>query len=644
MQNKLNLSGEYVESTYYGHLRYDFVFHGYDAIVVLSNHAAAGNVWAWRARFWNHQGQLDRNLLNNGFHLVLIKTDVLYGCPAEVEIWNSFYQFLTGEIGFSAKTVLIGMSRGGLIIYNWAKHNPEKVAAIYGDAPVCDFQSWPGGRGAGAGSPDDYKMCLDAYNLTEAEAEFYADQPKDNLEALAEAGVPVLHVLGDDDIIVPLEENSNVLVDNYRKAGGRARVISKRGCEHHPHCLKDPAIIVEFFKAYALGENCFIKVRDGLKNSGQIFRRGRGRVAFIGGSITAMNGYTRLTENILKKEFPQCAFDFINNGESSTCSDSGAFRIGSQVLSRGKVDLLFVEFAVNDNQDGNFDCDRSVRAMEGIVRQARTHNPDIDIVFLYTVNEAYLDCFNSGVRQPKAGDYRFTASYDNASFKVNTPLQSSAHELVAEHYKIPAISFAGDVAQRMAHGEFDWKTFGGCHPAPFGAEIFGENIDCFLRIQYQKTISNISPYPLPPPFDKFCFEYARIVNAGEAKTDENWKIGIPDWSKIEGVKRQRYTNIETLYCDTPEASLTLDFEGGAVGFFLTAGPDAGMIEYKIDNEEWSTLDLFNDKYGIELHYPCTILLESELSFENHRLELKISTRKNLKSSGHAVRIINFSIA
>ena len=486
-------------------------------------------------------------------------------------------------------------------------------------------------------------MCLDAYSLTEAEAEIYADQPKDNLETLAAAGVPILHVLGDADIVVPVEENSNVLVDNYRKAGGRARVISKPGCGHHPHSLKDPAVIVEFFKAYALGENRFIKVRDGLKNSGQVFRNGSGRVAFIGGSITAMNGYTRLTENILKKLFPKCDFDFINNGESSTCSDSGAFRIGSQIFSRGKVDLLFVEFAVNDNQDGNFDRDRSVRAMEGIVRQARKHNPNIDIVFLYTVNEAYLNCFNSGVRQKKAGDYRFTANYDNASFQVDNPLQSSAHELVAEHYKIPSISFAGDVAQRMAHGEFDWKTFGGCHPSPFGADIFGENIDCFLRKQYHRTNTDISPYIIAQPLDKFCFENARIIDINKAKIAHGWQIEVPDWGKIPGQKREIYTSLLTLVSDTPGAEFTLDFSGTAIGFFLTAGVDAGMIKYKIDNDEWHTVDLFH-KYSADLHYPYTVLLESELPACQHVLTLKVASESNPASCGHAVRIIHFVVS
>ena len=38
------------------------------------------------------------------------------------------------------------MSRGGLIALNWAIDNPDRVSAVYVDAPVCDIRSWPGGR------------------------------------------------------------------------------------------------------------------------------------------------------------------------------------------------------------------------------------------------------------------------------------------------------------------------------------------------------------------------------------------------------------------------------------------------------------------------------------------------------------------
>ena len=67
----------------------------------------------------------------------------LFGNPQAVAHWNAFYAYLTESHGFSKKVALEGMSRGGLIVYNWAKVNPEKVACIYADAPVCDIRDLP---------------------------------------------------------------------------------------------------------------------------------------------------------------------------------------------------------------------------------------------------------------------------------------------------------------------------------------------------------------------------------------------------------------------------------------------------------------------------------------------------------------------
>ena len=45
-----------------------------------------------------------------------------------------------------------------------------------------------------------------------------------------------------------------------------------------------------------------------------------GRVAFMGGSITQMNGYRPMVARWLQKRFPGTKFDFINAGISSTLS------------------------------------------------------------------------------------------------------------------------------------------------------------------------------------------------------------------------------------------------------------------------------------------------------------------------------------
>eukprot|EP00913_Durusdinium_trenchii_P023463 g22041.t1 len=164
-----------------------------------------------------------------------------------VRHWNAFYRELTTKYGFAKKVALVGLSRGGLYCYNWAAANPEKVACIYGDAPVCDFKSWPGGKGKGKGSRRDWQLVLKTYGFPEeAAALAYRKNPIDNLTPLAKAGVPLLHVYGDADNVVPWDENTGIIAKRYRKLGGAISLIAKPGVGHHPHGLDDPAPIVNF--------------------------------------------------------------------------------------------------------------------------------------------------------------------------------------------------------------------------------------------------------------------------------------------------------------------------------------------------------------------------------------------------------------
>ena len=244
-----NIPGE--KTAWHNFDRYDFKLGDADCRVVTPNTAAPGKPWVWRARFWGHEPQADLALLAKGWHVVYCEVGALFGSPAAVERWDRFYDFLTTQHGFATKAALEGMSRGGLIIYNWAASNPGKVAAIYGDAPVCDFKSWPAGRGVGKGSLGTWKQCLAAYGFTEAEAVAYKGNPIDRLAPLAKAGIPILHVVGDADKVVPITENSDIIEQRYKALGGKIHVIHKPGVGHHPHSLKDPEPIVEFFLAHA---------------------------------------------------------------------------------------------------------------------------------------------------------------------------------------------------------------------------------------------------------------------------------------------------------------------------------------------------------------------------------------------------------
>ena len=124
------------------------------------------------------------------------------------------------------------------------------MGLIYGDAPVCDIRSWPGGKGKGKGSPHDWELFRKVYNLTEAQAAAWNHNPIDILAPIAKARIPILHVVGDADDVVPYDENTLELKKRYEALGGHMELIVKPGVGHHPHSLADPAPIVDYIRKH----------------------------------------------------------------------------------------------------------------------------------------------------------------------------------------------------------------------------------------------------------------------------------------------------------------------------------------------------------------------------------------------------------
>lgn len=213
--------------------------------------AAKGSPWIWRTEFFGHEPQADIALLERGYHVAYIDVQNMYGAPAAMGHMDRLHEHLLRAHGLSEKVTLEGFSRGGLFAFNWAALHPDRVASLYVDAPVCDFKSWPGGKGMGPGSPEDWQRCLKAYGFGEAQAMGYAKNPVDQLAPLAKAGVPILAVVGDSDEVVPVSENIDVVEKRYKELGGKIEVIRKPGGKHHPHSLQDPKPIVDFILAAA---------------------------------------------------------------------------------------------------------------------------------------------------------------------------------------------------------------------------------------------------------------------------------------------------------------------------------------------------------------------------------------------------------
>ena len=108
-------------------------------------------------------------------------------CFEALARWDACYEHATQRLSLNPRPALLGMSRGGLIVFRWAAKNPDKVACIYVDAPVCDIRSWPGGKGTGKGSARTWNQCLKAHGITEEQSSGWRGNPIHRLEPLAKA-------------------------------------------------------------------------------------------------------------------------------------------------------------------------------------------------------------------------------------------------------------------------------------------------------------------------------------------------------------------------------------------------------------------------------------------------------------------------
>ena len=474
-------------SDWHGFERLDFEVAGRRARLVRPAHPAPGRPWVWRARFPDFHAGPDRLLLERGFHVAHVDTGGMLGGPRAMAVWDRFYERLRAEHGLAARPALEGVSRGGLFVYHWAALHPDRVDCLYTDTAVCDIRSWPLGAGAGRGHAPTWAHLLEELELTEEEARAYALNLIELLEPIAAAGIPILAIVSLNDEIVPPEENTLVVAERFRALGGAIEVMevpegtAASGGHHFPH--PDPLRPADFMERHAAAPPDGVDdaaLREGLARSRRAFEAtGRGRVAFLGGSITHNPGWRDQVCAYLTARFPRTEFEFVAAGIPSMGSTPGAFRLERDVFGGGPVDLLFQEAAVNDSTNGRTPAEMT-RGVEGIVRHARALNPDVDVVLMHFVDPGKTRTIRAG----------------------GTPEVIARHEAVAEAYGLPSLDLAREVTRRMDAGQFTWADdFRDLHPSPFGQRLYAASMRRLLSAAWAPRAASLAaPSTAPSPF------------------------------------------------------------------------------------------------------------------------------------------------
>jgi hypothetical protein len=327
-------------------------------------------------------------------------------------------------------------------------------------------------------------------------------------------------------------------------------------------------------------------------------------IAFLGGSITrAGNGYRDQLLSWFRSQYPAVTFNEIMAAVSGTGSDFGACRVQQQVIDH-RPDLVFIEFAVNDN---HMPVQLVRETMEGIVRQIWKANAKTDICFIYTMAKENLPELQKGM----------------------FPASVSAMETIATHYKIPSIYMGLAIVDEIEKGKLvivgkkeepatvPVFSYDGVHPLPeTGHKIYTQVLTkCLLQMQDSGMAVKHKIAPALEPH-----------NWSDAGMMAGWKHAQfkGDWQLTDSVTKGReyYQLLPQVYgTASKDASVMVHFKGTRFGLADIMGPGTAAVEITIDQQAPRVINRFD---AFCTYYRLNYFLISDLPPGKHVATIRLA--------------------
>ena len=326
-----------------------------------------------------------------------------------------------------------------------------------------------------------------------------------------------------------------------------------------------------------------LTARGGLPNFfGKLQRGEEARIAYVGGSITDAEGWRPMTHQWFQENYPEATITAHNAAHSGTTSDLACFRLKRDCLPF-EPDLLFIEFGVND---GIATRERIYRGIEGIIRQARRANPEMDICLVYTLCESMV----KGIQEGK-----FPHTYE-------------AMEVIAGHYNVPSLHMGLEVVRKEREGAILFRgkypttdaekaelgdrilfSCDGVHPLKEGHAFYRDAVA--RAMEAMASMGEPGPVPLPKPFREDSFEDARPTSLERVSLSSGWRKLDPATHPL--ANRFQAKLPELWYADVPGESITVRFKGTSILLYDVVGPDCGQVIVIIDGKERKTIPRFD---------------------------------------------------
>ncbi len=264
------------------------------------------------------------------------------------------------------------------------------------------------------------------------------------------------------------------------------------------------------------------------------------------------------------------------------------------------VDLLFIEFSINDSYEGNT-YEKSAFFMESTIKMIREKSPTTDIVIMLTTDHGKLSASKGG---------------------TEVHMNAQAHIDVAEYYNIPWFWFGGymydflveenvklgNSAVLPSSGSELWQTYmaDGCHPSPRGyAKYFEFLRDNFLipnlddtkgyttevvnytcpEIPYNATQEFLDNFHSYHPGAHSIYHNARLRSNATDMVPRNFGTAGYGYNPAGGnVTKDSYSN--------PGMAWSVKTKAQSVGMYYRGHPTMGLIQYRVDGGEWKYANMY----------------------------------------------------
>ena len=297
-------------------------------------------------------------------------------------------------------------------------------------------------------------------------------------------------------------------------------------------------------------------------------------IVYFGGSVTEGYGVSREVESWralsgewFKSQFPAATINTYSAAIGGTDTHLGIMRLETDVISKNP-DLLFIEFAMNDNYCG-LSKDDSARYLETIIREVRESNPYCDVVVLLITDKF------------KAPSFTFPEIYHNAQ----------AHIDVANAYNVAVLDIGNSLyipLLSQSKNLDDWATYfvDSVHPSPKGhIEYFNCIKEYLTNSLFNTNFSGCekTAHPTPEVYSEYLFD-------GDRKTIEgtDLKNMVTDAQGFNFDSSNTGTGIHShpgfwKASDITGASLTIKFTGTELTLWTNL-KIGSSISYTIDGK------------------------------------------------------------